>query len=54
MACACGHAQEEHGGDPEYPGSMACRFSDPKIAEEAGIEECDCAAFDGDDEDGDE
>lgn len=30
--CTCGHAIEEHGGDPEYPGSMACT-------------ECDCIHY---------
>ncbi len=23
-ACACGHAREEHGNNPEYPGSTKC------------------------------
>ena len=31
-ACACGHAIEEHGHDPKYPGSTACV-------------ECDCIAY---------
>lgn len=31
-ACQCGHAIEEHGGDPKHPGSTACT-------------ECDCIAF---------
>lgn len=22
--CVCGHAVEEHGNDPEFPGSTAC------------------------------
>lgn len=37
--CTCGHTIEEHGGDPGYPGSMACT-------------ECDCIhyeAFEDDD-----
>lgn len=26
MACiSCGHAEEEHGGDPKYPGSTGCQ-----------------------------
>lgn len=33
--CACGHAPEEHGGDPRYPGSTACS-------------ECDCIAYESD------
>lgn len=24
MACMCGHAKEEHGHDPKYPGSTSC------------------------------
>lgn len=40
-ACARGHAVEEHGHDPEYPGSTACA-------------ECDCIAFEADCEDEDE
>jgi hypothetical protein len=32
--CTCGHTLEEHGGDPDVPGSTACN-----------IEECECAAF---------
>lgn len=35
--CACGHAPEEHGGDPEYPGSTSCT-------------ECDCIAYEADPE----
>lgn len=30
--CTCGHALEEHGGDPQYPGSTSCT-------------ECDCIAY---------
>lgn len=33
--CTCGHSVEEHGGDPEYPGSTACTM-------------CDCIAYEGD------
>jgi hypothetical protein len=32
--CACGHAHEEHGGDPKYPGSSACQ-----------VEDCGCIAW---------
>jgi len=35
--CNCGHAIEEHGHDPKYPGSTACQ-----------IEECDCIAYEAD------
>ena len=42
VACACGHAEEEHGHDPKYPGSSACT-------------ECvDCIAFEDDGEEDDE
>src|SRR5680860_455088 len=33
--CTCGHAPEEHGRDPEYPGSTSCT-------------ECDCAVYEAD------
>ena len=36
-ACQCGHAVEEHGHDPEYPGSTAC-----------SVEGCDCIAYEAD------
>lgn len=39
MACACGHALEEHGGDPEYPGSTSCNEDD-----------CECVAFESEPE----
>lgn len=35
--CTCGHHFEEHGGDPDYPGSTACN-----------IEDCDCTCFEPD------
>lgn len=35
--CVCGHAVEEHGDDPKYPGSTACQ-------------ECDCIAYEADEE----
>lgn len=34
-SCVCGHIYDEHGGDPDYPGSTAC-----------AIEDCDCLCFD--------
>ena len=34
MACTCGHAEEEHGHDPQYPGSTACQ-----------MEDCECIAW---------
>lgn len=33
-ACHCGHAVEEHGGDPAHPGSTACT-----------VDGCDCIAY---------
>lgn len=35
--CMCGHAVEEHGHDPQYPGSTACT-------------QCECIAYEADDE----
>jgi hypothetical protein len=32
-SCACGHAAEEHGRDPQYPGSTSCQV-------------CECVAYD--------
>lgn len=37
MACMCGHVEDEHGSDPEYPGSTACT-----------IDGCKCVAYDPD------
>jgi len=33
-ACHCGHTVEEHGHDPQHPGSTSCQ-----------IDGCDCIAF---------
>ena len=35
--CTCGHTTEEHGHDPDFPGSTACA-------------ECECIAYDADPE----
>jgi hypothetical protein len=35
LTCVCGHAVEEHGNDPVYPGSTSCV-------------ECDCIAYEAD------
>lgn len=40
--CYCGHADDEHGGDPELTGSTACN-----------VENCDCIAYE-EEEDEDE
>ncbi len=39
--CTCGHAIEEHGHDPKHPGSTACT-------------ECDCIAFEADEQEDDD
>lgn len=41
MICTCGHSEEEHGNDPEYPGSTACQA----IVEDGTDEPCECVAF---------
>lgn len=41
MVCVCGHAEEEHGNDPKYPGSTACNAG----TEPGQLPECDCCAF---------
>lgn len=44
MACeVCGHAEEEHGHDPKYPGSTACQ-----------VEGCSCIAWEPENEDEEE
>lgn len=35
--CECGHSEDDHGHDAEYPGSTACRDED-----------CTCIAFEWD------
>lgn len=35
--CVCGDVLDEHGQDPDYPGSTSCN-----------VEECDCVAFEAD------
>jgi hypothetical protein len=41
--CECGHTREEHGGDPECPGSTTCRAV---VSLDEGLdEECYCIAF---------
>lgn len=42
--CTCGHAPEEHGRDPKYPGSTGCR------AEIEGEPCCDCVVYEADPE----
>lgn len=41
--CTCGHADDDHGHDPKFPGSTACNDDD-----------CDCLAFEKDHDDDDE
>jgi hypothetical protein len=45
MACVCGHAKDEHGGDPEYPGSTACNA---EIQEGDEYVPCACVAYEED------
>ena len=40
--CVCGDVEDEHGGDPEYPGSTACN-----------VEDCECVAFEESEDQGD-
>lgn len=40
LMCVCGHPKDEHGNDPEYPGSTACQHTTT----------CDCIAFELDEE----
>ncbi|HXU23042.1 MAG TPA: hypothetical protein VN697_03320 [Tepidiformaceae bacterium] len=35
--CVCGDVRDEHGGDPNYPGSTSC-----------SCDGCDCLAFEMD------
>lgn len=62
MACTCGHAEEEHGHVPDYPGSTACTadVSDGlycDVCECIGCgcplhqQPCDCIAFEEEYED---
>jgi hypothetical protein len=37
--CTCGHEEDEHGGDPQYPGSSACN-----------VDDCDCLSYEEDDD----
>ena len=40
MSCTCGHAEEEHGPEPGFPGSTACHGDDNDL--------CGCVAFEDD------
>lgn len=46
--CVCGHALDQHGGDPVYPGSMACHgvVQSEHVGQD---EECDCIHYEEDD-----
>lgn len=39
--CECGHDEDEHGMDQQYPGSSAC-----------SVPGCDCIAYEGVEEEG--
>jgi len=42
MNDTCGHAIEEHGNDPEHPGSSACDYQ----------QDCGCIAYEAEEHDG--
>ena len=42
--CACGHVGDEHGHDPDHPGSTACNVEVGKNADGLPIL-CECIAF---------
>lgn len=46
--CTCGHTPEEHGRDPEYPGSTACQSD---LGSDVPGDGCDCVAYEADSED---
>jgi hypothetical protein len=45
MICICGHNEDEHGNDPEYPGSTACRAIVVYDSEDTEDEPCECVVF---------
>lgn len=50
MWCACGHSQEEHGGDDDFPGSTMCVFN-PEHSDHDNRtpgKDCDCLAYEHD------
>lgn len=49
--CVCGHALDQHGGDPKYPGSTAC--TGEVLSSDGNTDEpCDCIAYEADEDDG--
>lgn len=49
--CTCGHAEDEHGGDEEFPGSTACAgmTQDNDDSGDAILVPCDCICYEEDD-----
>lgn len=47
--CTCGHAEDEHGGDPAYPGNTSCTglLHDEEIDQDVP---CDCIAYEEDED----
>jgi len=46
VSCTCGHSEEEHGHDPDYPGSTSCHGV---VDNGDGKDEpCECVAFEDD------
>ena len=42
LTCVCGHTEDEHGGDPQYPGSSKCN-----------VDDCECVCFEADEDEDD-
>ncbi len=49
-ACTCGHAEDDHGHDPKYPASSACRMGSTDESKDAMLDDCECVCFEADDE----
>ena len=46
-ACACGHSEEEHGGEDEFPGATMCLFNpDHESYDHQSTDpDCPCEAY---------
>lgn len=47
MSCVCSHSEEEHGNDPDYPGSDECYGTFEDDGDEIP---CECLGFEEDPE----
>lgn len=56
MACVCGHSEEEHGNDPDFPGSTACQTCMGLVGfgGEENYAGWECIAFEEDENDEDD